>query len=253
MLRRPGLPERRRATTKVPWYLLWPDSHRLVIVNLQDARADIKRCCWRSPRAAYAGQVARASATGESHKACLTRLCTRETGQPGTGPHHIQRRGGDDVLESCLGQPEVFGAAQAADVDGLGECALHSGPSRVLVLERLGLLSVTSSPEGLLLFLRTEAHLPRLGGGAHAVRTERSWGGNVGGAANAPHCISHRRDAKSESGAAQTTGRSRVQSTRADTIQRLEAGGSARLSTVRRLAEALEVKPADLTGMPPAD
>jgi len=25
----------------VPWYLLWPDLHRLVIVNLQDARADI--------------------------------------------------------------------------------------------------------------------------------------------------------------------------------------------------------------------
>src|SRR5712691_3217950 len=34
-LRRPGLPERRRAATKVPWYLLWPDLHRLVIVNFR--------------------------------------------------------------------------------------------------------------------------------------------------------------------------------------------------------------------------
>jgi len=37
-LRRPGLPERRRAATEVPWYLLWPDLHRLVIVSFQDAR-----------------------------------------------------------------------------------------------------------------------------------------------------------------------------------------------------------------------
>jgi hypothetical protein len=37
-LRRPGLPPRRRATTKVSWYLLWPDFHRLVIVSFQDAR-----------------------------------------------------------------------------------------------------------------------------------------------------------------------------------------------------------------------
>jgi len=36
-LRRPGLPERRRATTKVTWFLLRPDLHRLVIVSLQDA------------------------------------------------------------------------------------------------------------------------------------------------------------------------------------------------------------------------
>ncbi len=31
-----------------------------------------------------------------------------------------------------------------------------------------------------------------------------------------------------------------------NTVQRLEAGGTARLSTVRRLADALEIKPADL-------
>src|SRR5262252_10502581 len=37
-LQRPGLPERRRATTKVPWYLLWPDFHRQVIVSFQDAQ-----------------------------------------------------------------------------------------------------------------------------------------------------------------------------------------------------------------------
>ena len=36
-LRRPGLPKRRRATTKVTWFLLRPDLHRLVIVNFQDA------------------------------------------------------------------------------------------------------------------------------------------------------------------------------------------------------------------------
>jgi hypothetical protein len=36
-LRRPGLPRRRRATTKVTWFLLWPDSHRRVIVSFQDA------------------------------------------------------------------------------------------------------------------------------------------------------------------------------------------------------------------------
>ncbi len=40
-LRRPGLPERRRATTKVTWFLLWPDSHRLVIVSFQDARSTV--------------------------------------------------------------------------------------------------------------------------------------------------------------------------------------------------------------------
>src|ERR1700736_4659105 len=38
-LQRPGLPKRRRATTKVTWFLLWPDFHRLVIVSFQDARA----------------------------------------------------------------------------------------------------------------------------------------------------------------------------------------------------------------------
>ena len=36
-LRRPGLPERRRAATKVTWFLLRPDLHRLVIVSFQDA------------------------------------------------------------------------------------------------------------------------------------------------------------------------------------------------------------------------
>ncbi len=34
------------------------------------------------------------------------------------------------------------------------------------------------------------------------------------------------------------------------TVQRLEAGGFARLATIRRLAEALEVKPAELMGQP---
>jgi len=38
-LRRPGLPERRRAATKVTWFLLRPDLHRLVIVSFQDARS----------------------------------------------------------------------------------------------------------------------------------------------------------------------------------------------------------------------
>src|ERR1700730_1249625 len=38
-LRRPGLPKRRRAATKVTWFLLRPDLHRLVIVSFQDARA----------------------------------------------------------------------------------------------------------------------------------------------------------------------------------------------------------------------
>ncbi len=28
-------PKRRRATTKVTWFLLWPDLHRLVIVNFR--------------------------------------------------------------------------------------------------------------------------------------------------------------------------------------------------------------------------
>jgi hypothetical protein len=36
-LRRPSLPERRRAATKVAWPLLRPDLHRLVIVSFQDA------------------------------------------------------------------------------------------------------------------------------------------------------------------------------------------------------------------------
>ena len=36
-LRRPDLSERRRAATKVTWFLLRPDLHRLVIVNFQDA------------------------------------------------------------------------------------------------------------------------------------------------------------------------------------------------------------------------
>jgi transcriptional regulator with XRE-family HTH domain len=36
-----------------------------------------------------------------------------------------------------------------------------------------------------------------------------------------------------------------------NTITRLEAGGSARLSTVRRLAAALEVSPAKLMAQPP--
>lgn len=35
------------------------------------------------------------------------------------------------------------------------------------------------------------------------------------------------------------------------TIQRLEAGGEARLSTVRRLADALEITPAQLMAPPP--
>ena len=75
-----------------------------------------------------AGGLRRAGSQGERHKGCLTRLCTRETGQPSAGPNHIQRCGGDDVLESCLGQSDVFGAAQPADVDRLGECAFHAGP-----------------------------------------------------------------------------------------------------------------------------
>src|SRR5216683_2720527 len=37
-LRRPGLPERRRAATKVTWSLLWPDLHRLVVVNFRTRR-----------------------------------------------------------------------------------------------------------------------------------------------------------------------------------------------------------------------
>jgi DNA-binding Xre family transcriptional regulator len=36
-----------------------------------------------------------------------------------------------------------------------------------------------------------------------------------------------------------------------NTVQRLEAGGTARLTTIRRLAVAVEVKPADLVGPPP--
>lgn len=36
-----------------------------------------------------------------------------------------------------------------------------------------------------------------------------------------------------------------------NTVQRLEAGGDARLSTVRRLAQALEVQPAQLMAPPP--
>jgi predicted transcriptional regulator len=38
-----------------------------------------------------------------------------------------------------------------------------------------------------------------------------------------------------------------------NTVTRLESGGTARLSTVRRLADALEVAPADLMAQPPAD
>ncbi len=37
------------------------------------------------------------------------------------------------------------------------------------------------------------------------------------------------------------------------TVQRLERGGSARLWTINRLAEALEVTPADLMGQPPQE
>jgi predicted transcriptional regulator len=37
-----------------------------------------------------------------------------------------------------------------------------------------------------------------------------------------------------------------------NTVMRLEAGGVARLSTIRRLAEALQVRPADLMAEPPA-
>ena len=37
-----------------------------------------------------------------------------------------------------------------------------------------------------------------------------------------------------------------------NTVQRLEAGGTARLSTIRRLALALEVRPSDLMREPPA-
>jgi transcriptional regulator with XRE-family HTH domain len=35
------------------------------------------------------------------------------------------------------------------------------------------------------------------------------------------------------------------------TVQRLEAGGAARLATVAKLAEALQVEPADLMRQPP--
>jgi hypothetical protein len=45
-LRRPGLPTRRWAATKVTWLLLWPDFHRQVVVDLQDARAESFR--WTS-------------------------------------------------------------------------------------------------------------------------------------------------------------------------------------------------------------
>jgi predicted transcriptional regulator len=38
-----------------------------------------------------------------------------------------------------------------------------------------------------------------------------------------------------------------------NTVQRLEAGGTARLSTVRRLAVALEIEPSVLMRQPPAD
>src|SRR5438105_9482018 len=51
-LRRPGLPERRRAATKVTWFLLRPDLHRLVIVSSQDARAQRPR-----PGAVYFANV----------------------------------------------------------------------------------------------------------------------------------------------------------------------------------------------------
>jgi hypothetical protein len=36
-----------------------------------------------------------------------------------------------------------------------------------------------------------------------------------------------------------------------NTVHRLEAGGTARLTTIRRLAKAVKVRPADLTGPPP--
>ena len=36
-----------------------------------------------------------------------------------------------------------------------------------------------------------------------------------------------------------------------NTVQRLEAGGTARLTTIRRLAEALEIKPSTLMEKPP--
>jgi hypothetical protein len=52
----------------------------------------------------------------------------------------------------------------------LGRGCPPSGPSSVLVLERSRPLSMTSSPESLLLRLRTEAHLPRLRGSTRAAR-----------------------------------------------------------------------------------
>ena len=40
--RRPGLPKRRQAATKVAWSLPWPDFHRLVIMSFQDAPSVIR-------------------------------------------------------------------------------------------------------------------------------------------------------------------------------------------------------------------
>jgi hypothetical protein len=63
-LRRPALPERRRATTKVPWYLLWPDFHRLVIVSFRThggaAHPGQQRCSRSRTRWTSASKSARA-------------------------------------------------------------------------------------------------------------------------------------------------------------------------------------------------
>ncbi len=52
-LRRPGLPKRRRAATKVTWFLLRPDSHRLVIVNFRTH--DPPSTLWVAQRSARPG------------------------------------------------------------------------------------------------------------------------------------------------------------------------------------------------------
>jgi hypothetical protein len=80
-LRRSGLPERRRAATKVTWFLLRPDFHRLVIVSFQDATSPgllaLDLACGRPqhtlPTASFATSRSRTTAFVAGSKEATTR------------------------------------------------------------------------------------------------------------------------------------------------------------------------------------
>jgi len=90
-LRRPGLPERRRATTKVTWFLLWPDLHRLVVVNFRTrcARRLLKPQC----RAVVLHLAARSrrSQEAKTQQSSVTPVVHGCTSDPILGPQYADR------------------------------------------------------------------------------------------------------------------------------------------------------------------